>query len=457
MLKKIFSDWKVYVLCLLFIVIAELIGIRPVGFGLFRISFLPMLYVLVFGIILALVKVIPPSTMRAASPCIGLSASFLIAKLSTTIGPNLGVLAKSGPALILQELGNLGTIFFSIPLAVLIFKMGRQAIGAGFSNSRESSLAIVGNIYGLDSPEGEGVIGAYITGTILGTIFFSIMTSLCIAAGWFHPFSLAMAAGTGSASMMAASTAPLVEAFPDLKDQLMAYAATSNLLSSVDSLYLSLLAGIPLAKWLYKVLHGEARFRKAALQRQERAAAREAQKGGAPASPAVAGSAKSAAAPSYAEKWIGRAKMLVFSGLFGAIGSTIASTKSAHPVFFGDSVIGILFLFIPVVLGLLIDDVVRAKTKLDISSVIYVSVIGIVLSLPFFPGSTVIVSYVDKLGLLPLCTLVLAYAGVSIGKDLESFKQQGVGIVCTALMAFVGTYFGSAIIAQMVLKLTKVI
>ena len=59
--------------------------------------------------------------------------------------------------------------------------------------------------------------------------------------------------------------------------------------------------------------------------------------------------------------------------------------------------------------------------------------------------------------MLPLCTPILAYAGISAGKDLDTFKEQGIAIVCTAILAFIGTYIGSAIIAQIILKLTNVI
>ena len=64
---------------------------------------------------------------------------------------------------------------------------------------------------------------------------------------------MAMAAGTGSASMMAASLAPLVEAFPDKAESLQAFAALSNTLSNADGLYMSLLIGIPWTEHLYKL------------------------------------------------------------------------------------------------------------------------------------------------------------------------------------------------------------
>jgi putative effector of murein hydrolase LrgA (UPF0299 family) len=46
----------------------------------------------------------------------------------------------------------------------------------------------------------------------------------------------------------------------------------------------------------------------------------------------------------------------------------------------------------------------------------------------------------------------LAYAGVAIGKDLDDFAKSGWRIVVVACVVFIGTYIGSAIIAQAILK-----
>ena len=58
-----------------------------------------------------------------------------------------------------------------------------------------------------------------------------------------------------------------------------------------------------------------------------------------------------------------------------------------------------------------------------------------------------------KVGFVSLCTLILAYAGVSIGKDMDAFKSTGWRIVILSCVIFAGTYLGSAIIAQIILKL----
>jgi hypothetical protein len=252
------KDWKVHVLCFVIMVIAELIGTIKITMngargGGISFSLIPMLFAILIGIILGGAKKIKKETMITASPYISICVMFLIVKLSCSIGPSWSKIVAAGPALILQEFGNLGTIIFSIPLAVLVFRMGRASIGAAFSISREPSIAIVAERYGLDGPEGSGVMGAYVTGTVLGTVFYGILASIFVGLKWFHPYSLAMAAGMGSASMLTAAMAPLVEAFPDLAEDIQAFAVTSNTLTNADGLYMSLLIGLPLTEWLYKV------------------------------------------------------------------------------------------------------------------------------------------------------------------------------------------------------------
>ena len=72
------------------------------------------------------------------------------------------------------------------------------------------------------------------------------------------------------------------------------------------------------------------------------------------------------------------------------------------------------------------------------------------------PGVSPIADYaieqIGKIGLLPLCTPILAYAGISIGKDVDTFKKQGFAIVVVAIFTFAGTFLGSTIIAQIILK-----
>lgn len=253
-MKEHLADWRIHALAFVLTMAAELIGTIKFSFGPLAFSLFPMLYVLIFGAILGIAKAIPQKMMEEASPYIGISVMILTAKIGSSIGPNLMSVVKAGPALVLQEFGNLGTALLALPIAILVFHMGRSAVGCCFSISRESSLAIIADRYGLDSEEGTGVMGGYITGTVLGTLFYGILVSFLCSLNIFHPYALGMACGTGSASMMSASLASVVSAYPEMAEQVTAYAATSNMLSTVDSLYLSLFIALPMCNWMYKKL-----------------------------------------------------------------------------------------------------------------------------------------------------------------------------------------------------------
>ncbi len=87
-----------------------------------------------------------------------------------------------------------------------------------------------------------------------------------------------------------------------------------------------------------------------------------------------------------------------------------------------------------------------------IPGVAYVVTLGCILTYPGVPGADFINACMKKVGFVALCTPILAYAGVAIGKDLDAFAHSGWRIVVLSCIIFIGTYFGSAVIAQAILK-----
>ena len=81
----------------------------------------------------------------------------------------------------------------------------------------------------------------------------------------------------------------------------------------------------------------------------------------------------------------------------------------------------------------------------------YIVTIGCIVTIPGFPGSEIINGYVKQIGFVALCTPILAYAGISIGKDLDAFAKTGWRICLLSCVVFIGTYIASAIIAQAIL------
>ncbi len=72
-------------------------------------------------------------------------------------------------------------------------------------------------------------MGMYICGVLIGAMWSSVLAGMLAQSGWFHPLALAMGAGVGSASMMAAATAPIVAVYPEFEQQIMALAGGSKL------------------------------------------------------------------------------------------------------------------------------------------------------------------------------------------------------------------------------------
>ncbi|MBD3306058.1 DUF3100 domain-containing protein [candidate division KSB3 bacterium] len=253
---------KLHLTVLIIVIICELIGIHkfPIGPGSFVL--LPMLYAVVIGILITpdvlgktipvLKQIISMKECKLATSLLGISLLPLGVKYGTLVGPNMPKIIQAGPAFILQELGNLGTICLALPIALLL-GLKREAVGGTVSVCREVTLGIVSEYYGINSPEGRGVLGTYLTGTLVGTIFFGLLGGLSPITG-LHPYALAMACGIGSASMMTASSSSLATAVPEMKDTILAYAATSNLLTGVTGMYMVLIIGLPGVNFLYRKL-----------------------------------------------------------------------------------------------------------------------------------------------------------------------------------------------------------
>lgn len=253
--QRIRSEWTLYFLAILFILIADSIGqIKiPVWKGTFIIF--PIFYALILGLLTGpnVLKILDDKKVKAASGLVGVVILPFIAKLGINAGANIGVVVTAGPALLLQEFGNLGTILLAMPIALLL-GLKREAIGATHSINRESNLALMQDMFGADSPEAQGSLSVYIVGGMIGTIYFGFMASMAAATGLFHPYALGMASGVGAGILMSSAVAALSEVMPAYADQIAALASASETISGIDGIYMAIFIGIPLCRFLYRKL-----------------------------------------------------------------------------------------------------------------------------------------------------------------------------------------------------------
>ena len=121
-----------------------------------------------------------------------------------------------------------------------------------------------------------------------------------------------------------------------------------------------------------------------------------------------------------------------------------------HPM--TDSLVGMAILSVITLIGVWMERYI----PLDISSIIYISVMGIALAFPGMPTHDFVLYYVSQIELLSIVTVFLAYVGIGMGKSWDEFKALGWRAVVITVLVIAATYYGAAIVAHIVLVLTGV-
>ena len=252
--KGYLSDLKIHGITLLITIVAEYIGLKKFDLGFGAIVLFPLIYSLIFGGIISLpkMKLLDNKEMSIAAQILGASFILMIAKLGTMMGPSIVKVFHEGWALLFQEVGHfMGTVLFALPVAVLL-GLKREAVGATYSISRENNLAIIAEKYGVESAESRGAIGVYICGTLFGAIYLGLLASVLGSLKIFHPIALAMGAGVGSGSMMAAAAGALASVFPDFKEDIFIFAGAANLATSLLGTFVCAFISLPLTAKIYE-------------------------------------------------------------------------------------------------------------------------------------------------------------------------------------------------------------
>lgn len=427
MTKHLF-DWKLHLLVIITSLLAEWIGIIKIPIGIGTLVLLPLLYAFIFTILLnpnvipSMKAVISRDRAKFASYAVLLSIMPFIAKFGVGVGPKVEEIIAAGPALLLQELGNVATALIALPVAVLVFGMGREAIGATHSIAREPNIALIADKYGLQSPEGIGVMGVYVMGTLFGAIYFSLMAGIIASMDIMDIRALAMACGIGSGSMMGACSAALAETVPAQAETITAFAATSNLLTYATGLFVSLFVALPFTEFLYKVT---SKFKK--------------------------NDNTNATQTDFGAKIPEQSILSVWQSLSLLAVICIVLLLSnwigqgVNPI---SALPAMLILFACCIVGVLLKEII----PVNVPAIAWISIVAILISLPQFPMSEYVLVETDKLGVLQLITPVLAYAGFAISQmEVNLFKKSGFKIAVVALLTFTGTFLGSAIVAQIML------
>ncbi|UFH50840.1 DUF3100 domain-containing protein [Pseudomonas sp. KNUC1026] len=420
---------RLYLWAGLILILAEWIGAISLPLGPGKVVLLPMVWALLFGALIGLASPRLPRSL-AVTPALQVrSASILqpallvfVAKLGLVVGGSLPVVFASGWALAFQEFGHfVGTVLLGLPVALLL-GIKREAVGATFSVGREPSLAIIGERYGMDSPEGRGVLAEYLTGTLFGALFIAIVAGFVTSLGIFDPRSLAMGSGIGSGSMMAAAAGAIAaQQSAEVAKEVMALAAASNLITTTLGTYFTLFISLPLAVWGYRVLEP-------LIGRTTRASQ---------ASASI--SATEVDLETRELGWAGKACAWVAAAVLALLANWVGY-KTLSPAAFEGMAIMVLAVFI----GELLCVALRRK----IPAVCTVSVVAMFMTSPLCPWAAQVTALTNSVNLLAVITPMLTFAGLSVAKDLPAFRRLGWRIVLVSFLANLGTFMGAVLIAE---------
>lgn len=146
---------------------------------------------------------------------------------------------------------------------------------------------------------------------------------------------------------------------------------------------------------------------------------------------------------------LNQSKLMVVIGIMILIGQKIGF---GFPVV--EAIPGILVVLLIAMISLKIKELLP---NLKFPAFAWATLIALILSMPFMPTAKIFLQYTDKVNFLGTTTPILAFAGISVGNKIPALKKMSWKIVLIAITVFIGTFFGSAIIAQIVLKLQGII
>ena len=119
-----------------------------------------------------------------------------------------------------------------------------------------------------------------------------------------------------------------------------------------------------------------------------------------------------------------------------------------HPM--EGSLVGMAILSVVTLIGVWLE----RNLPFDVSSILYISIIGIIIAFPGMPTSDFVLYYVSQVELLSIVTVFLAYVGIGMGKSWDEFKALGWRAIVITVLVIAATYYGAAIVAHIVLVLT---
>lgn len=150
------------------------------------------------------------------------------------------------------------------------------------------------------------------------------------------------------------------------------------------------------------------------------------------------------------EKSLEQLKLLILCGLVILI-AQFTNLKGNFNL--GSAAIGMgLFIIISIV-----SLKIKSLIPLKIPAFAWASLISLIITTPWSPLKEIVLTTTKDISSGVIGTVILAVAGISIGCKLDDIKKLSWKIILVAFVVFIGTYFGSALVAEILLKTQGII
>ncbi|QTL99693.1 hypothetical protein GM661_17905 [Iocasia frigidifontis] len=149
------------------------------------------------------------------------------------------------------------------------------------------------------------------------------------------------------------------------------------------------------------------------------------------------------------EQSLNQLKVLIVVGIMILVGQRIG-----YGIPVATAIPGMLMIIAIAMLSLIIKDLFP---RVKFPAFAWASLTALILSMPFIPTSEWFLHYTNEVNFLGTTTPILAFAGISVGNKIQKLKELSWKVFIVAIAVFIGTFFGSAIISHIVLKLQGII
>lgn len=119
----------------------------------------------------------------------------------------------------------------------------------------------------------------------------------------------------------------------------------------------------------------------------------------------------------------------------------------------GRAILGMMMIVLIAITSVKIKEVL----PLQIPAFAWASLISLLLTTPWSPVQELVLDMTKQISSGQIGTVILALAGISIGCKLNDIKKLSWKIVLVAIIVFTGTFFGSALVSQAILKVQGII